>query len=163
MVSAVRHLLRSEFMRTLVRKSRLGSMSGSAVVELAVVGPLMVLMALGTADFGRVLYTSIILSHAARAGAQYGAQTNGTTADSDGIRQAALDEAADIGTVTITSARVCECTGTGSVSCTATCSGYGVPRVFVQVTASTTFRTIVAYPLIPNVVPLSVTAKVRRQ
>src|SRR5688572_27017420 len=55
------------------------SISGSAIVELAVVGPLLVLMVLGVADFGRVLYTSIILSHAARAGAQYGAQTNATT------------------------------------------------------------------------------------
>jgi Flp pilus assembly protein TadG len=140
-------------------------MTGSAIVELAVVGPLMVLMFLGTADFGRVLYTSIILSHAARAGAQYGAQTNGTTGDTAGIEQAAEEEAADIGTISVTSSRVCECTGAGSVSCTTTtCSGgYGVPRVFVQVTASTTFQTIVPYPLIPNTVPLSITAKVRRQ
>lgn len=140
-------------------------MSGSAVVELAVVGPLLVLMVLGVADFGRVLYTSIILSHAARAGAQYGAQTNGTTGDTAGIEQAAEEEAADIGTISVTSSRVCECTTAGSVSCTTTtCSGgYGVPRVFVHVTASTTFQTIVPYPLIPNTVPLSITAKVRRQ
>ena len=147
-----------------VPKRHLRSISGSALVELAVVGPLLVLMVLGVADFGRVLYTSIILSHAARAGAQYGAQTNGTTSDSAGIEQAAEEEAADIGSITVSSSRICECTGAGSVSCTATtCAGYGVPRVFVAVTASTTFQTIVPYPLIPNTVPLSITAKVRRQ
>lgn len=85
------------------------SVSGAAIVELAVVAPLLLLMVLGVADFGRVLYTSIILSHAARAGAQYGAQTNGTTGDSAGIREAAIQEAQDIGPIDVTSQQVCEC------------------------------------------------------
>jgi hypothetical protein len=51
------------------------------------------------------------------------------------------------------------------VSCatTTTCARYGVPRVFVQVTTSTTLQTIAPYPGIPNTVPLSGFAKVRVQ
>jgi Flp pilus assembly protein TadG len=138
--------------------------SGAALIELAVVTPLLLLMALGIGDFGRVVYDSIVLSHAARAGAHYGAQSNATTADSAGIRQAALQEAQNIPTIGVTSLRICECPGTGEVSCTtATCGAYGVPQVFVQVTTTATFETLSRYPGIPASVPLSRTARVRRQ
>ena len=51
--------------------------SGAALVEMAVVMPLLLLMVLGVGDFGRVHYRAITLSHAARAGAAYGAQGSG--------------------------------------------------------------------------------------
>jgi Flp pilus assembly protein TadG len=140
------------------------SARGSATVELAVVAPLLVLMAIGVADFGRVCYTAIVLSHAARAGAQYGAQTNGTTGDADGIQDAAEREAVNIGPIEVASQRICECPNSGVVACTTTiCAGYGVPQVFVEVTTTTTFETLAPYPGIPTTVPLSRTAKVRRQ
>jgi hypothetical protein len=44
----------------------------------------------------RALYWAITLSHAARAGAQYGAQSSGKAGDSAGIQQAALQEAQNI-------------------------------------------------------------------
>jgi len=105
------------------------------------------------------------LSNAARAGAQYGAQTNQKTADAAGIQQAALEEAQDISPIAVASQRICECPGTGPVSCTSatTCSGYGVPQVFVEVTTTKTFQTLAPYPGIPNTIPLSRVAKVRRQ
>lgn len=138
--------------------------SGAALVELAIVTPLLLLMVLGLCDFGRVVYHSIILSHAARAGAQYGAQTNSTTGDRSGISNAAINEAADIAPIQVTSQRICECPGGAAVSCTTgTCSGYGVPQVFVQVTTTRTFETLAPYPGVPNTVALSRTAKVRRQ
>ena len=40
--------------------------SGAALVEMAMVTPLLLLMALGVGDFGRVMYSAITLSHAAR-------------------------------------------------------------------------------------------------
>jgi Flp pilus assembly protein TadG len=139
--------------------------SGTAITELALLSPVMLVLLLGVADFGRVMYTSIILSHAARAGAQYGAQNNGTTGDTVGIRNAALSEAQDIGAITVASQRLCFCQTGGAVSCTATtCSGgYGVPRVMVQVTASTTFNTIAPFPGVPTTLALSRQAQVRVQ
>jgi Flp pilus assembly protein TadG len=131
---------------------------------MAVAMPLLVLMVLGVGDFGRVLYTAITLSHAARAGAAYGAQSNGHTGDSAGIQQAAEEEAQDIGTIGVTSQRVCECTGGSPVSCTtASCGSYGAPRAFVEVTTTQTYATLIAYPGIPATVPLTRTAKVRVQ
>lgn len=140
------------------------SQTGAAVIEMAVITPLLLLMVLGVADFGRVLYRAITLSHAARAGAAYGAQSNWFTVDAAGIQQAAEEDAQNIGAITVTSQPVCECTGGTPVSCTGgSCAGYGVPRVFVQVTTTQTFQTVVPYPGIPNTVSLTRTAKVRVQ
>ena len=138
--------------------------SGTSLVEMAIVLPLLALMVLGVADFGRILYHAITLSHAARAGAAYGAQGNGFAGSVAGIQEAAEAEAQNISPIVVTSERLCECTGGASVSCTtSTCGGYGPPRAFVEVTATQTFTTFVAYPGIPDSVPLSRTAKVRLQ
>ena len=143
---------------------RLRSNTGAAMAEMAVVMPLLVLMAIGVGDFGRVLYTAITLSHAARAGAAYGSQGPGHAGDTAGIRQAAEDEAQEIAPITVTSQRVCECTGGATVSCTTiSCGSYGAPRAFVEVTTTRPFATLVTYPGIPSTVPLSRTAKVRLQ
>ena len=83
--------------------------SGAAVIEMAMVTPLLLLLALGAGDFGRMLYAAITLSHAARAGAAYGAQTNGHAADGPGIELAAQSEAQDIPPIVVTSQPVCEC------------------------------------------------------
>ncbi|MDP6605401.1 MAG: pilus assembly protein [Dehalococcoidia bacterium] len=137
---------------------------GAALVEMAVIMPLLLLMVMGVGDLGRVMYTAITLSHAARAGAAYGAQSNGHTGDAAGIQQAAEEEAQNIGTIGVTSQRICECTGGSPVSCTtASCGSYGPPRAFVEVTATQTYATLIAYPGIPSTVPLSRTAKVRVQ
>ena len=128
------------------------------------VTPFLLLMCLGVGDFGRVLFHAITLSHAARAGAAYGAQSNAHTGDADGIRQAAEEEAQDIAPITVTSRRVCECTGSAPVSCTTPrCGSYGAPRAFVEVTATQTFTTLAPYPGIPSTVLLNRVAKVRVQ
>ena len=138
--------------------------SGAALVEMAVVMPLLLVMALGAGDFGRLMYTAITLSHAARAGAAYGAQGNGHAGDGPGIVQAAEDEAQDIVPIVVAAQRVCECTGGAVVSCTtASCGGYGAPRAFVEVTVTRTFSTVVPFPGVPSSVPLSRTARVRLQ
>ncbi len=138
--------------------------SGAALVEMAMIMPLLLLMALGVGDFGRIMYTAITLAHAARAGAAYGAQSNSHAGDVPGIVLAAEEEAQDIAPIAVTSERVCECTGGAAVSCTlASCGGYGAPRAFVEVTVTRTFSTLVPFPGVPSSVPLSRTAKVRLQ
>ena len=152
--------------RSLMPRSRDGrpTDTGAAVVEMAVILPLLLLMALGVGDFGRVMYTGITLSHAARAGAAFGAQSTGHAGDVAGIRQAADEEAQNIAPIVVTSQRVCECTGGAAVSCTlASCGGYGALRAFVEVTTTRTFSTLVPFPGIPSSVPLSRTAKLRLQ
>lgn len=91
-------------------------------------------------------------------------KSNGHAGDAAGITLAAQAEAQNIGTITVTPQRVCECMGGGAVSCTiASCGSYGAPRAFVEVTVSRTFSTLVPFPGVPSTVPLSRTAKVRLQ
>jgi Flp pilus assembly protein TadG len=138
--------------------------TGGALVEMALVIPLLVLLCLGVADFGRAFYHGITFSHAARAGAAYGSQSNGHTGDTAGIRLAAEQEAQNILPISVASQRVCECSDGTTVACTtANCAGYGAPRASVRVTTSQIFTTLIPYPGIPSLVPLARTAKVRVQ
>jgi Flp pilus assembly protein TadG len=57
------------------------SEQGQSAVELAFVVPIVIVLLLAIADFGRVFFLSIAVNNAARAGAQYGSQTNTTAAD----------------------------------------------------------------------------------
>ena len=147
------------------RKGRKRSEAGIATAEMALVSPLLLLMFVVTADFGRVFYTAIALSNAARAGAQFGSYSVAQTGNTAGMNQAANLEAQDIGGgVTVSSQRFCKCSNGSSVNCTTgTCTGYGPPQVFVQVTASKTFTTLLSYPGVPNTLPLSRTAIMRAQ
>ena len=57
--------------------------SGTAATEFALVGPVILLLVFGVADFGRVTHTSMALSNAVRAGAEYGATHRFTVATED--------------------------------------------------------------------------------
>src|SRR5437867_12150593 len=74
-------------------RARWPSQRGSAIVELTLLVPLFLLMLLGTMDFARVFYTALSVTHAARAGAQYGAQSNVTSQDYAGMKQPAQNAA----------------------------------------------------------------------
>lgn len=69
---------------------------GQALVETALVLPLLFLLLLGAAELGRVAYAAIEISNAARAGAQYGSQDAGTMGDTNGITTAAQNDASNL-------------------------------------------------------------------
>ena len=50
---------------------RLTSLSAQALVELALLMPILLLLILGALDFGRMFYTKMVLTNAAREGANY--------------------------------------------------------------------------------------------
>lgn len=151
---------------------------GSALVELAVVVPVLLLLALGTVDFGRVFYQGMAVSQAARAGAEYGAQSVANSANSTAIKNAAINAvAADLTLLTsdITVVRTCECATDAGVfsdtSPTNTCSGSpcapAIPGthlvITISVSVSKPFSTTVSYPGIPDNVPLTRTTSIRVQ
>jgi Flp pilus assembly protein TadG len=139
--------------------------AGNALVELAAVTPMLLLLAIGAFDFGRVFYTAMAVTGAAHAGAQYGAQSVGKAEDQAGMVQAALDSSPDLGiSATASESPVCRCaTGSATVDCDTTDSACLPLRVYASVTASRTFTTIVNYPGIPHSVPISRTAQIRAQ
>lgn len=124
------------------------SNAGAAAVELAIILPVLVLLAIGVAEFGRVYFTAITVANAATAGAQYASLNSGY--NDAAIIQAARDDAGDQSLTVSPINRVCRCPDSEiGVSCTSTCanpSGYGVPQYFIEVTASKNIDLLLSYP-----------------
>jgi Flp pilus assembly protein TadG len=114
---------------------------GSALVELALIFPLLLLLIAGAVDFGSLIYSNIEVSDAAQAGALYGT-LNPT--DVIGISNAAKADSAHLSGLSTTVSYGCECSdGSSPVpSCTAppTCS-YNYVN-YVDVTATVPFTSI---------------------
>ena len=135
---------------------------GTSFIETALLFPAMLLLCCGAMDFGRVVYAGIEIANAARAGVQYGALTPGHSGDTAGMAQAALNDAADLGSaVTASGSNFCACSHS-TVACTTSCS-LSQPDGYVSVTANYTFNTLLKYPGVPKTIVLSRTAKMRVQ
>jgi Flp pilus assembly protein TadG len=159
-------------------KRRLKDSRGSALVELAICLPVLVMTIVGIVDFARVFYTAIELQNAARAGAQYGAY-NLAQSGSNATMQTTATGAVNITGVTAVASRFCQCAndagtfsssalpqtgGAGSTACTApvAASCHLDHRVMtVTVTASKTFTTVANYIGVPSSIALSRTATLR--
>ena len=136
--------------------------SGSSFIETAILLPTMLLLCCATMDFARVVYAGIEIASAARAGVQYGALTPGNSGDTSGMTQAALTDAADLGSsVTASASNFCTCSGS-TVACSSVCNG-ATPDGYVSVTANYTFTPALPYPGLPQTLALSRTAKMRVQ
>jgi Flp pilus assembly protein TadG len=136
---------------------------GGAMVELAVVLPVLILLAIGVMDYGRVFFTSIAVANAARAGAEFGAAVTGNQNDQTEIQNFAKLDGAEASPITVTSSTVCKCGGTVVTCSGSTCAGYGVPRVYIQVTASKNVALLLKYPGLSTTVTISRTATFRAQ
>lgn len=140
------------------------SRAAVATVEFGLVLPILVVLLLIAAHFGRILYTTVTIGHAARAGAQYGAQTSVLVRDTAGIRLAAAAEAVNIGTITVASQFYCKCDDGSTVNCvTGNCAAYGPPQLFLQVTASKSVSWALPWAPSSGNVPISRSAILRVQ
>jgi Flp pilus assembly protein TadG len=136
---------------------------GTALVELAVVLPLLLVTTVGLTDFGRAAFEAIEVENAAHAGAFYGARSKGLAVDTNGIRDAALadmGDEADTSSVTVESERYCECTDGASVDCDDDCSGE-LPLMYVRVRVEHEFETLMAYPGVPQSIDLQREVRLR--
>src|ERR1700687_1108526 len=82
---------------------------GQAAVEWALITPVIALLLVIAGDAMRMYYTSIEVNNAAKAGVQYGAQTQGTAVDLTGMQQAAQNDASDLPGMTATASTYCQC------------------------------------------------------
>lgn len=131
------------------------------MVELAVAFPVLCLLLFGTIDFGRVFYSSLRVASAARAGVQYGSISRVRSYDIDGMRQAALSDGANVAGLTVTAAQECRCQDNSVIACTSGTCPSGFKGVYVRVTASAPFSTVVSYPGIPSRIQLTSRAMMR--
>lgn len=140
------------------------SKRGAALIELAIVTPLLMLFLLGAAEFGRVYFAAITVANAARAGAQFGAQ-EGQSSNFPGMTAAAREEAADLGTISNFPSNFCRCPDGSAPSCTsgATCTGFGAPEVFVKDSVVKSVSLLLKYPGFPSTITVSRVAVFRSQ
>ena len=88
------------------------SQSGQALVEAALVVPLVVLLMAGGVELGRVIHAANEVSNAAKTAVEYGARSTGFASDTAGMLIAAQAETSDF----TTAAQVTFVSGTPSVS-----------------------------------------------
>jgi len=113
---------------------------GAAVVELAVLLPLLAFLFVIAVDFARVFYYSVTLTNSARAGAMYASDPT-TMAESPfaNVTEAALADATNISpTPTVTSTSGVDAAG----------------QSYAEVSVAYTFTTITGLPGVPNQVNL---------
>lgn len=136
--------------------------SGVAFFEMAIALPFLLLAAIGVAEFGRVYFNGIKLANAAMAGAEYGGQNLGSY-DAARVRQVARDDAGDQ-TLQVTSNTACRCPGSEAVvACSNTCTGYGSPQFFIEVTTTKTHTFLLRYPGLPESITVTRTSTFREQ
>lgn len=143
------------------RRGQIGSRrNGQTLVELALLLPLLLLLLVGVTEIGRYAYFDILVSNAARAGAQYGAQSLIQAADSDGIIAAAHNDG--LNSMTITPTQQCTCVS-GNTPTAAGCGTGACPRplVYVQVVATDTYSSLFNYPGLPAQMTLTSTVTMR--
>ena len=146
---------------------------GAALVELALMTPILLLLVFGAIDFGRAFYVYLEVVNAAHAGAEYGSLNPTVTAN---IVTAATQKQIDnvVAWSTPVVAYGCECTDGSSYTanasncslaptCTASAnrSNFAVHRV--KVTTSAVYTTIVPWAGFPSTFTLSATATARGQ
>ncbi len=128
---------------------------GNLSVELALVLPILVLLALGTYDFGRAFQEKHRLAGAARAGAQYAIQNPGSD-DVAGVVQSARNDAADTAnTLGVTARYYCTCPTSGELTCGDPCpTATESSLTYVDVDVQQTLALLFAYPGVSDAVQL---------
>ncbi len=127
---------------------------GVSVVELAIVLPILVTLALGCVDFGRFAYYHIAVTNAARAGAGFGAMHPYTTTTQANWEAAIATRATNemAGVQGYDSSKL-------TIVTTPTIEGSNLRRVRVHVTY--TFDTYITWPFLPNSSDLTTAAEMR--
>ena len=108
---------------------------GQGLVELALTLPVMLILFLTGSDFARVYFADVTITNAARNGAQYASLSPSNASDTNGIRDAVLDETSDLAAVP-------------TVGVTTGADTLG--NQYVEVTVSYNFDTLMDWPGLPH-------------
>ena len=129
--------------------------SGAAATEFAVALPILMLLALACADFGRVMHHYQIVSNAARTGAEAGAMHTVTsftrTAWEADVREAVLEELANLPDFNEASL---------DYELTTTVDANDLTTVQLEIVYP--FESAVAWPLLPQNIELRTLSKIRQ-
>lgn len=134
-------------LRRLVR--RIGDGRGQALIETALVVPILVTLLIGAADLARVARASIAVTNAAKAGAQYGSENGFTAQDATGIATAASNEASNL-SLTTTSSYSCVCSDGSASTCLNTDCTTSHMEETLTVKTQASVTPLVHLPLLPS-------------
>ena len=121
---------------------------GQSLVELALITPVFLFLALGVFDYGRVYFAYVSVTNGARTGADYAAGSPAQAADLEGIKTAALTETSDLIDTSEENPDVTVTTGTDS---------YGIE--YADVTMTYTFNTLISWAGLPDSIELERTVR----
>ena len=117
---------------------------GNVSVELALLSPVLLMLLLGVAEYGRAYSEQLSLSRMARTELQYAVENLAATSVIHDIE--ALSKTMPNGDeVSFTATRICSCLGAAS-DCFTTCDGSSLPDMLVQVTATRELTPMVFFP-----------------
>jgi Flp pilus assembly protein TadG len=126
---------------------RSGARAGSAAVELSMVLPFLAFLFVIATDFGRVFFYSQIIENCARKGAIYCADSVAAAQSPyTNLQQAALADASSL---------------SPQPTVTSTNGNDSAGNPYVQVMVAWPFKTVTAFPGIPNTINLSRTVQMR--
>ncbi len=138
---------------------------GAAIIEFAVTLPAVMLVAFGTADFGRLFLETGVLANASGAGAVYAYRSTKEAANLSGAEAAVLNNVNGLEAVSAEVTKLCDCPATPGawISCSSNCSGYGLPRIYIRSKATKDFGTLARYPGIPDPLGVGISTWLRVQ
>lgn len=138
--------------------------SGQSLLEFAIAVPFLLLLLVGTFEFGRYMYDAIEISNAARAGAAYAAKFG--AGNTTGIAAAAVADAADLGldpNTDVKATTYCTCDSTqgtniGSCATFSSCAATDRVDTVINVVVSKNFLPLINYPGLPASLTIARTA-----
>jgi Flp pilus assembly protein TadG len=152
-------------------------LAGNALIEFAIIAPLLIVMCIYIIDFGFFAFRQTELQHATQAGAQYAVEQQ--SYDSAKISSAVTNDANDSSfAISTTPSEFCGCPSSTGVTqllpgacpqTPPTCSGGAVAGSYVTVSTTATYNTIAPVSgkiftiTVPRSYPLSGSATVRIQ
>lgn len=148
----------------------LRSTSGAMAVEIALTMPILLMMIVAVVDVGMAIHRKMTMEQAAKVGTQYALIRKPVQGDVSNIRtatQRALPdswfEEGSAQPATVTPSLACECSTSGTVSCTITCPAgeQKITRLIVSITK--VHKPLFNYPLMADTINLTATASVRLQ
>lgn len=123
--------------------------NGSALAEMAIIAPLLVLLLIGLMEVGRFGNYTILVGNAARAGVQYGAQNLITADDTAGMQTSATNDGQNITGLSAVASHYCECADGSASQCLATDCPNSHRLVFVKVVATGTMPSLTNFAALP--------------
>jgi Flp pilus assembly protein TadG len=132
-------------------------------MELALLASPLMMLAIGTADYGLGIYRQMEVQNAAQAGAEYARKHGFSTT---GITTAVTAATPLTVSASPVPAQSCGCpsgTAISSATCGSTCASGAVAGTYVTVAAQATYSTIVPYPGIASSYTLTASSTVRIQ